>query len=324
MRGTFLSAVEGPADACVTRETGATASSRSEGCITRGRRVASRVVLASFALTAVAARCAWSQSGASPQSAQEWYQHYESGLSLIAGARGAEARAELLQALALKAEEGLSVATAGSGSVDYLPHLFLAMACHVAGDDDAALHHLAAAERSGVAAQSQSGAPLLAAYRFLLGNRVRGSTQATAPPAPAPSFEAFVRRPPVLTPEEYARLRDSVLSRCGLSRAAAGDVEPWYFHYELGLELSRHGDHQRAIEALIESAHRKPASERNARTYGMWFLDYRPYLSIAREHAYLGNRECAIGALRLAERYHEDSMSRYARELAEVRELLSE
>ena len=46
---------------------------------------------------------------------------------------------------------------------------------------------------------------------------------------------------------------------------------------------------------------RRPDPQRKARLYGMWFMDYLPYLQIARAHAQLGNRECALDALRLSE-----------------------
>jgi tetratricopeptide (TPR) repeat protein len=287
-------------------------------------RFAIPIGLCALALAGSAGRDACSQAAAPLTPAGTWYEHYERGVQLVEGGESGQARAELERALALRPEEGLNVPTSGPHFVDYLPHLFLAVACHTLGDDAAANEHLAAAQRSGMAAQSESGAPLLASARLFL---ARG--RAAAPPQPAPSadpparFDLFPRRSFVLDETEYARLREMVFSRCRIEPSTPRARAPWYFHYELGLALSRRGDHQRALDALIEAAQRKPVSDANARTYGMWFLDYIPYLRIAREHARLGNRECALDALRLAERYGEAGTRDHTRELRELKELLA-
>ena len=83
---------------------------------------------------------------------------------------------------------------------------------------------------------------------------------------------------------------------------------PWYFHYELGRDLYRRGDPQRALDALIEAATLRADPGHGARIYGMWFMDYLPYLEIARAHARLGNWDCAQNAL---------EYSRQAKEVSE-------
>jgi hypothetical protein len=125
---------------------------------------------------------------------------------------------------------------------------------------------------------------------------------ARAAPAPGKDFKTFERKPTVLSDEELDRLRRAVLARCDMAPTADPSRAPWYYHYELGLELERRKDPQRALDALLEAVARKARPERRSRMYGMWFQDYRPYFEIAKLHAMLGNWQCAADALRLSER----------------------
>ena len=115
------------------------------------------------------------------------------------------------------------------------------------------------------------------------------------------NFRRYEKKTPKLSEAEATRIRREVLSRCKLPQDSKPSDAPWYFHYELGLELTEQGDAERALEALIDAVDRRPDPQRKARLYGMWFMDYLPYLQIARAHAQLGNRECALDALRLSE-----------------------
>jgi hypothetical protein len=120
-----------------------------------------------------------------------------------------------------------------------------------------------------------------------------------------------------------ARIRREVLSRCRLPADSKAADAPWYFHYELGLSLlGDHGDPQRALDALIDSVDRRPEPQRKARLYGMWFLDYLPYIQIAKAHAQLGNRECALDALRLSQEMGEVSPG--DRDVLELKSLLGD
>jgi hypothetical protein len=126
-----------------------------------------------------------------------------------------------------------------------------------------------------------------------------GDTAKSQPSRP-PSFREFDRRPSTLSDAEFQDLRGHIMSRCNVAPGADPTKAPWYFHYELGLELERRGDPQRALDALIEATNHRPDPRRNARMYGMWFTQYRPYFEIAKMHLALGNRRCAADALRIS------------------------
>jgi len=251
-----------------------------------------------------------------------WYAPYEKGVQLVQEGQGAQARTALEQALGLRSEEGLRLPTEGIRYVDYLPHLYLAVACHMAGDAAAAREHLSAAQRSGTAAKSEAGSRLLAAYEMLiLGAQVEAAPAKAPPAAERPRYAIYAKKPPLLADAEFRRLQQDVLTRCHLGSGEA-ERAPWYFHYELGLELEKRGDHQRALDAFIESANRRAQPQHLARIYGVWFMDYLPYFQIARAHARLGNLECARDAFALSRRLGE--VTEKDRDFAQLRALLKE
>jgi tetratricopeptide (TPR) repeat protein len=242
-----------------------------------------------------------------------WYQSYESGIEHIRRGEAAAARADLEDALAARPEPGMHVRTYGMSFVDYLPHLYLAIACQMEGDIASARDYLRRAEADGLAAQSEVGRPLLEAYRLLLADASTSPETAGLPPPvqarrPEPAnpagrgslFTDVERRPEVLSDLEYQEVQRHVLTRCQLSAETPPRDAPWYFHYELGLELERLGDPQRALDALLEAVTRRHTPQRQARIYGMWFKDYLPYFAIARLQATLGNWQCVADALALS------------------------
>ncbi len=230
-----------------------------------------------------------------------WYRHYEQGLHELSQGHGTAALQELQGAAAQRSEPGLKVRTYGVRYIDYLPDLYLAVAAHMAGEIELAREHLARAERAGIAVQNDDGRELLEAYRILL-EPASESTGTVPSPAASPADERpgyveYERQPVVLSEDEYQDVQQRVLARCGLDPATEPRGAPWYYHYELGLELAEHQDPQRALDALIEAVERRPEPKQAARMYGMWFIDYLPYFEIAKQHTVLGNRECALDAL---------------------------
>jgi len=225
-------------------------------------------------------------------SAANWYDHYEKGVRLIEQGEAAAAKVSLEAALAERNQEGLQVPSRSQQYLDYLPHLYLAIAHQMTGDVDAARKELALAETSGMAAKSEVGRPLLVAYQLLL----RGNTT---------KFTSFEAKPPVLTEDEFAMLRNDVLSKCDLPLDTKLSEAPWYANYELGLALERKGDYPRALTHFIDAVAQRPNPQKQARMYGMWLIDYYPYFHIARSHVRLENWQCAKNALDISQRLGE-------------------
>lgn len=229
---------------------------------------------------------------------QTWFGHYERGVRLIEQGKAGAALPELNAALAMRGSEGLQIPTGSQQYIDYMPHLYLTIASQMAGDVEAARRHLQKAEDSGVAARSEFGRPLLIAYQLLL----RGGASAKYP---RPPFATYSDKPPLLSEEDFNLLRNDVLTKCNLPLDTRMDDAPWYANYELGLELERKGDYPRALKHFIDAVARRPNPQRQARMYGMWLIDYYPYLHIARSHVRLENWQCAKNALEISRKIGE-------------------
>jgi hypothetical protein len=127
-------------------------------------------------------------------------------------------------------------------------------------------------------------------------------------PASEPTYRDFERRPATLSEADFEHLKTAVMSRCHVPEGTDLATAPWYFHYEMGLELEKKGDPQRALDAFIAALDRRSEPQHGTRMYGMWFIDYLPYLEIAKAHAVLGNWQCVADALRLSEQTGEVSL----------------
>lgn len=228
--------------------------------------------------------------------AADWYAQYEKGVRLIEQGNAAEARTALEAALAARQAEGLQVPTRIHQYIDYLPHLYLAIASQMTGDVEAARKHLAMAESSGMAAKSEVGRPLLVAYQLLLRGDGAGKY---------PRYAVFEKKAPVLSEADFAMLRNDVLMKCDLPADTKMSNAPWYANYELGLELERKGDYPRALTHFIDAVAHRPNPQKQARMYGMWLIDYYPYFHIARAHTRLENWQCAKNALDISQRLGE-------------------
>ncbi|MFP5248000.1 MAG: tetratricopeptide repeat protein, partial [Thermoanaerobaculia bacterium] len=229
-------------------------------------------------------------------SAATWYEHYENGVRAIEQGRAEAAKESLAAAVAARAEEGVQLPTRPQQYIDYLPHLYLAIAHQMTGDVEPARKELALAETSGMAAKSEVGRPLLVAYQLLL----RGDAAGTRP-----RYAVFEKKAPVLSEEEFHLLRNDVLSKCDLPLDTKLSTAPWYANYELGLALERKGDYPRALTHFIDAVAERPNPQKQARMYGMWMIDYYPYFHIARSHVRLENWQCAKNALEISQRLGE-------------------
>ncbi|HYI12388.1 MAG TPA: hypothetical protein VEK57_25265 [Thermoanaerobaculia bacterium] len=231
-----------------------------------------------------------------PASAANWYESYEKGVRLIEQGHAAEAKAAFEAALGARGEEGVQLPTRPQQYIDYLPHLYLAIASQMTGDVGNARKQLALAETSGMAAKSEVGRPLLVAYQLLL----RGDAAGTRP-----RYAVFEKKAPTLSEADFNLLRNDVLSKCDLPLDTKLSDAPWYANYELGLELERKGDYSRALTHFIEAVSHRPNPQKQARMYGMWLIDYYPYFHIARSHVRLENWQCAKNALEISQRLNE-------------------
>ena len=231
-----------------------------------------------------------------PVSGAEWYEHYERGVRLIEQGKAAEAKAALEAAIGSRAKEGVQVPTRPLQYIDYLPHLYLAIASQMSGDVDRARKELALAETSGMALKSEVGRPLLVAYQLLLRGDAAGRF---------PRYTEYESKPPVLTDAEFSVLRNDVLTQCDLPLDTKLKDAPWYANYELGLALERKGDYSRALTHFIDAVAHRPNPQKQARMYGMWLIDYYPYFHIARSHVRLENWQCAKNALDISQRLAE-------------------
>ncbi len=174
-------------------------------------------------------------AAAAPDSAT-WYDQYETGVRLVEQGQAAAALPHLEAAYAERQKEGLQIATHSHQYLDYLPHLYMAIAQQMTGNVAKAREQLALAENSGVASKSGVGRPLLIAYELLL----RGDTNVR-------SYAQYSKKSPVLSEEEFNLLRRDVMAKCDVPPDTKQAEAPWYANYELGLELERKGDFPRAL-----------------------------------------------------------------------------
>ncbi len=228
--------------------------------------------------------------------ADGWYDHYEKGVHLIEQGQAAAAKESLEAALAARAGEGLQVPTRPQQYIDYLPHLYLAIASQMSGDVERARKELGLAETSGVAAKSEVGRPLLVAYQLLLRGDASGKY---------PRYAVYDKKPSLLSEQDFQTLRDDVLAKCDLPLDTKLAHAPWYANYEIGLELERKGDYSRALTHFIDAVANRPNPQKQARMYGMWLVDYYPYFHIARSHVRLENWQCAKNALEISQKLGE-------------------
>src|SRR5215211_2011383 len=66
--------------------------------------------------------------------AADWYEQYEKGVRLIEQGNAMEAKTALEAAVAGRSAEGVQLPTRPQQYIDYLPHLYLAIANQMSGD----------------------------------------------------------------------------------------------------------------------------------------------------------------------------------------------
>ncbi len=105
-----------------------------------------------------------------------------------------------------------------------------------------------------------------------------------------------------------------------LLSASAAYGETWYESYEKAEEALRRERWSEAVAHLNGALEQKPNSSANARTYGMRFVDYFPYLKLGVAYFHLGQADAALQAFETEQRQKEIEKSAGGRaELADFR-----
>ena len=108
-----------------------------------------------------------------------------------------------------------------------------------------------------------------------------------------------------LSDDEVHKLSEQVRTHCNLPKESDPKVYPWYFHYELGVALGEKADWSRMVDAISIALDKREDPAEHGRTYGMWFLAYRPYYQLGLAQYQLGKYECAANSFKLSEKLGE-------------------
>jgi hypothetical protein len=207
------------------------------------------------------------------------FELYEKALQRIEEQEYSVAMEFLKEAIELRPAPGVQVPTSTLRYLDYLPYLFLGIAAAELEEPDLATQYLDLSTSYGAVIQSQGGQALLKRYRLQLANK-----KVLQDPIADPSAG--------LSQEEFEKLEIEIVSRCNLDSSKPRNAYPWYFDYELGLELLKHDDPARALESFLASLGKKDQPQDMARIYGMWYMKYAPFYNIGLAHYELGNYAC--------------------------------
>ncbi|CAM2008133.1 ATP-binding protein [Acanthopleuribacter pedis] len=98
---------------------------------------------------------------------------------------------------------------------------------------------------------------------------------------------------------------------------------PWYEHYQLGREAMEAEQYEKAVTHFENAIADQPKSKRQAKTYGVQFIQYYPYHQLAEAHLWTNNRAAAARYLELADRWNEDEDARTAERMKLFRTVLN-
>ncbi|GBC85726.1 hypothetical protein HRbin11_02176 [bacterium HR11] len=177
---------------------------------------------------------------------------------------------------------------AQQAAAGYAPYLYMAYAYVRLGRTEAAEAFYRLAQRfSGYEHQ-----PELQAYATFIDQALKRPTE-TREDGSAPSVFYKDQGPPEET------------GGCEVAPARDPYNLPWYFHYALGKELFERGQYREALRSLRRALLLNPRPETQARTYGMWHTEYRPYYYMTQAFLKLGQRDCAAQTARESVRFRE-------------------
>jgi hypothetical protein len=70
----------------------------------------------------------------------------------------------------------------------------------------------------------------------------------------------------------------------------------WYKDYAEAQETAERGDWEKTIELLLDAIKEEPEPQENKHTYGMYFIDYYPYLKLGEAYLQIGYGKAAQAA----------------------------
>jgi hypothetical protein len=225
-----------------------------------------------------------------------WADEYRRALQAMDENRLDVAQKALEGAIAVQPKSDAAARTYGTRTVGYYPYLYLSKVAYRQRDLKAAQRAYAQELEQGVAQGTDEGRALLDEQELLLENleylQSAENGTATNEGRPVGRTERDKQR--------EALLAQQVAAQCGQRPAARRDDMPWYYHYTLAHELADHGDWIGSLQQLALALDRRSDSGKFVRTYGMGFVDYRPWFDMGRAHSHLGNWQCSRDALELS------------------------
>jgi len=129
---------------------------------------------------------------------------------------------------------------------EYIPYVYLAVAQYENGHYRQARDALIQSQVYGVAPKTETGKLLLERYAAkIMTAQADDGDYAYEPQSSPVASDAYA-----LSDNEVELIRAQVLDRCAIDSKLVKNKLPWYFYYEFGMDLMKHGDAKRAIEAL--------------------------------------------------------------------------
>lgn len=183
-------------------------------------------------------------------------------------------------------------------TADYLPYFQLAVCYLELGQIDTARAFYQLEQRRGLIYKVKDIRARVESLEKQLSQigSLETSSQEPGKDAYKPSSE------PIPTPPKYA---GSPMKDCEVEPAKDPYDLPWYFHYALAKELLTREQPLPALKSLVLALAKNPTPHPKSRTYGMWFLEYRPYYYMTHAFLNLKRKDCALQAAKQSLHYQE-------------------
>lgn len=255
---------------------------------------------------------------------RDWQQDYVTALSQFEQGN--------YEAAALALEDSISGnPQPETGGLDYLPYIYLAISRFELGQISAARDALVMSHVKAKAPTTEKGLVLINRYGKQImqaplnapvlaeSSEIQQAPDSKSLPQaePLPQAKPVIQAEPEplaeevqlvsLSDREVETIRQQTVERCEFCAEDTDIKMPWYFHYNLGVDLMAAGDVERALESFKKSVSMRSESRRESRTYGMWYIDYLPYYQIALAYSKLGNWKNAQTAIQVSNRVGEFS-----------------